>query len=393
MADALTSFKSKHPHLGDHVSVLANLSTQKLTHQITVAVVKVVDEASRTHVPGGHLVEFFNEFVASYAERMNPVELVRILAKCVLPPDVDVATGLSLIEKYTHQASHSKNAALLMKILSAELHMKKTGNLSQARTLIDSICESLVDPIYAHSIDAAIRGSFHLVASDLYLSLGNDLEFYNHLLKFLTYTPLPDIPHETLSRTTKQAGIIALINPQINDFGELLSLPAFSDVAVTSGHGAPCWLVDFLRSIHLGDFDAFETALKTHQAELAKEYELMSKIDSSLRRKLTMIALAELAGFICPEKNRRLTFQQISDHCRIPVTEVEELVMTTMGVGKLIEGIIDEVNEHVVVTTVKPRILDTQRVLILKARIESWAQRASELSDKLVELTPELLVS
>ena len=73
--------------------------------------------------------------------------------------------------------------------------------------------------------------------------------------------------------------------------------------------------------------------------------------------------------------------------------EVEELVMTTMGVGKLVTGVIDEVDSSVVITSVKPRVLDTQRVVILKSRIENWANRAEELLTQMTELTPELLVS
>jgi hypothetical protein len=106
-----------------------------------------------------------------------------------------------------------------------------------------------------------------------------------------------------------------------------------------------------------------------------------------------MIALAELAGFQTNEKNRRLSFDQISAHCRVPVSEVEELVMTAMGTGGLVEGVIDEVESSVVITAVKPRILDVDRLLILKTRIESWADRADELVQKLTEITPELLVS
>jgi len=393
MVESLSTVRSKYPYLGVQIDSLATLAAQKQTYQLTHQVILFLDAAAAANMKGSDMVEFFNNFVTPYASRMGPIELVKILAKCSLTGDVNVGVGLGLLEKYNAQLLQSKNASLLGRILAAELHLKKSKNLSEARTVIDAISESLTDPIYTHSINAPVRGSFHLVASDLYLALGNDYEFYGHLLKFLTYTPLADISSETLARTTCQAGIIALIHPEINDFGELLSLPAFSDAAIVSGHGAPSWLVDFLRSIHLGNFDAFEAAFKSHHSELVKEAELLSKIDTSLRRKLTMISLAELAGFITPEKTRRLSFQQISQHCRVPVTEVEELVMTTMGVGKLIEGVIDEVDETVVITSVKPRVLDNERVIILKNRIENWAERALQLCGKMTELTPELLIS
>ena len=386
MADILSAVKSKYPLLAPHTEALATLAADKQTHQLTGEVVKFLDAAVAGKMTGPELVEFFNGFLAPYAAKMSPIELVKILAKCIMPSDVAPAVGLALLEKYQPQIILSKNSTLLAKILTAEISLKKSKDLSEARTVIDGIAKSLEDPIYAHSVSATIRGSFHLVASDLYLALGNDLEFYAHLLKFLTYSPLGEIDPAVLARTTKQAGIIALINPEINDFGDLLSLAVFLS-------GAPAWLVDFLRAIHLGDFDGFEKALKSHKKELSQEKQLMHQIDTSLRRKLTMISLAELASFLAPERNRRLQFAQISTHCRVPVKEVEELVMTTMGVGKLVTGVIDEVDSSVVITSVKPRVLDTQRVVILKSRIENWANRAEELLTQMTELTPELLVS
>jgi 26S proteasome regulatory subunit N9 len=219
----------------------------------------------------------------------------------------------------------------------------------------------------------------------------NDLDFYLNLVKYMTYTPLGEIPSEIITRVTKQAGVIALINPEINDFGDILSLPAFNETASPS---TPVWIIDFLRAIHLGDFDKFETAIATHSTYLkSHESLLMSQIDSSLRRKLVMIALAELAAFKSPEKNRRLRFEDIARTCRIPIDQVETLIMTTIGTGGLIEGVIDEVDSTVIVTSVKPRILDTDRVLVLKSRIENWADRALELLGQLNEATPELLAA
>ena len=385
MADVLSYLKSKYAGLAGNVETIAQLALQKQIHQLSVEIVRFLDIAVSSGVSGEELVDFFNNFVGQYSSKMSPSILVAILAKCVSCSDVAGSVGLGLLEKHASQISKSTDASVLGKVLSAEIYLRKMKDLGEARTVIDSVVDSFEDPIYALSVKGSVRGSLHLVASELYLTLGNDLEFYKHLVKFLVYTPVAEISAETLALKTKQAAVIALVHPEINDFGELLSLQAFS--------GSSAWIVDFLRSIHFGDFAAFEASLKNHAGELAKESELMSKIDTSLRRKLTMIALAELAGFHTNEKNRRLSFDQISKHCRVSVSEVEELVMTAMGAGGLVQGIIDEVDSTVVITAVKPRVLDVDRLVILKTRIESWANRADQLVNKLTEMTPELIVS
>ena len=105
-----------------------------------------------------------------------------------------------------------------------------------------------------------------------------------------------------------------------------------------------------------------------------------------------MISLAELAGFQAPEKNRRLQFAQISEHCHVPITEVETLIMTTMGTG-LVAGVIDQVESSVVITRVKPRMLNPDRIRLLQTRIEGWATRADLLRDRMAQVTPELLMA
>jgi 26S proteasome regulatory subunit N9 len=64
-----------------------------------------------------------------------------------------------------------------------------------------------------------------------------------------------------------------------------------------------------------------------------------------------------------------------------------------MGTGGLIRGVIDEVDSSVIITWVKPRILDTDRILLLKSRIENWAERAQKLLIQMKESSPELIIA
>merc|ERR1712194_61370 len=83
-----------------------------------------------------------------------------------------------------------------------------------------------------------------------------------------------------------------------------------------------------------------------------------------LRPKMCALALMELA-FRKPKKQRRLTFAEIADHCRVGPKEVEFLVMKAMC-ANLIKGQIDEVEALVMVTWVKPRILDFTRIDLIR---------------------------
>ena len=390
MADSLVAFRGKYPQLRFHIDTLATLAAQKQIHQLSTAVLEFID-ASQGVVPASELVDFYTGFVSKIAVKMNPSLLVRVIAKCTSDSSVPVSVCVEMLDQNVSSISKSKDAVILSKILRAEQYLAKQRDLAQTRTEVDQIKDLLNDPLWSHTVSNSVRGSFHLVAADMYLAMGsNDLDFYDNLVKFLTYTPLTEIAAPVIARTTKQAGVIALINPEINDFGDLLSLQAFNE---TMSPSTPRWVIDLLRAIHLGDFQRFEAAIATHSSFLqSTESHLMAQIETSLKRKLRMIALAELAAFKTPEKNRRLRFTDIANHCLINSDQVETLIMSTMSTG-LIQGVIDEVDSSVIVTSVKPRMLDTDRVRLLKSRIENWATRATDLLAQMKEVAPELLVS
>merc|ERR1712098_852763 len=92
------------------------------------------------------------------------------------------------------------------------------------------------------------------------------------------------------------------------------------------------------------------------------------------------------------KKARRVLFSDIAKHCRVEAKEVEFLIMRTMN-EKLVRGVIDEVEECVDFTWVKPRILDMGRIELMRGRIDEWQVQAKNLMSSLEDMTPELMVS
>jgi PCI domain len=62
-----------------------------------------------------------------------------------------------------------------------------------------------------------------------------------------------------------------------------------------------------------------------------------------------------------PSNNRILTFAEIASETKLPVTEVEFLVMKALSLG-LVRGAIDQVAQTVQMTWVQPRVLDKNQV-------------------------------
>lgn len=106
---------------------------------------------------------------------------------------------------------------------------------------------------------------------------------------------------------------------------------------------------------------------------------------------MALAALMELV-FQRAKRTRTLTFQEIAEACRTELNLVEKMVMKALCLG-LVEGKIDQVEQTVAFTRVKPRVLDEQRIGALKTRLEAWSTAAQALANHLDELTPELVVA
>ena len=96
-----------------------------------------------------------------------------------------------------------------------------------------------------------------------------------------------------------------------------------------------------------------------------------------LQQKIHLAALLSLI-FSRPPHSRTLPFDLIAQETRLPVDEVEYLVMKALALG-LIRGTIDQVDQTVRITWMQGRVLDRKGVEGMKERLESWSQSVNAL--------------
>lgn len=89
-------------------------------------------------------------------------------------------------------------------------------------------------------------------------------------------------------------------------------------------------------------------------------------------------------------EERTLPFKAIAEATKLPVDEVELLVMKALSL-KLVKGVIDEVNQTVAIGWVQPRVLDLEQVNKMKGRIGTWMDTTNQVLQYLETTTaPEL---
>lgn len=112
------------------------------------------------------------------------------------------------------------------------------------------------------------------------------------------------------------------------------------------------WLSDLLHAFNRGDIDQFNDIVGKNQAEFDAQPALSSKKEY-VKEKVALLALMVLV-FQRPAQERNIAFIEIAEVTRLPVAQVEWLVMRALSC-KLIKGSIDQVDEIVRVSWVQVR--------------------------------------
>lgn len=126
-----------------------------------------------------------------------------------------------------------------------------------------------------------------------------------------------------------------------------------------------------------------------HSAAFAAQPALVAS-SAAIKEKIALLAVMELAGRK-PPTERSLPFGEVAAETRLPVDQVEWVLMRAFSLG-LLRGQIDQVAGVAHVSYVRPRVLDASQVGALKGRVDAWRAKAHGMLLHLEAGTAELMV-
>lgn len=127
------------------------------------------------------------------------------------------------------------------------------------------------------------------------------------------------------------------------------------------------WLKSLLIAFNAGDIGKFESLAPHFPSQPLLQHSL-----PALSRKICLMSLIE-AVFKRAADDRHIPFAAIAAETRLPVDEVEHLVMKGLSL-KLIKGSIDQVAQVVRIDWVQPRVLDKAQIEGMGTRLGLWKQ-------------------
>lgn len=360
--------------LADQWVVLQQLYEKRLWHELTLEMLKFVKNDHFKH--NGGLLELYENFLADFEHRINQLSLTELIL--VIGAEIkDSNEAIKLYEKTMEKVKNSTESKVLCYTAIGLLRLKE-NQLDEAKKVIKE-AQSLLD-----SLDGvtSVHGRFYDLSSMYSKITGSYNDYYRDALRFLGCMDLKELSNEELKQRAFNLSLAALLGNDVYNFGELLA----HEVLEVLKDGEFAWLVDLLYAFNSGNIKRFEE-LKTKwstQADLAAK-------EAALKQKITLLCLMEMT-FKRKSTDRNISFQCIADEAKLPLNEVEHLVMKALSLG-LIKGSIDEVDQMVNVTWVQPRVLDKTQIQTLRELLGNWGEKVKSSVYMVEDQVPELLVN
>ncbi|RXK36242.1 26S proteasome regulatory subunit N9 [Tremella mesenterica] len=359
---------------------------RKLWHNLTVALTEFVFLPNT----GPYQIELFEKFIVAISSKLNELRLVEI-ARRVGREYSDPALTLQFLQSvhsrlpspYPVPATedtlgqpappHPIPEAYALSLSSIAYAQLLLGDLTACKKSLDE-CETLLDE--QDSVEPVVYAGYYGAAGDYYKVKADYGPYYKNALLYLACVDVErELNQEERKARAHDLCIAALLGDTIYNFGELMQHPILQTLTATEYE----WIKDLIGAFNSGAIGKFEVLAVQFPREPILEASL-----SFLRQKICLMALIQTA-FERPRdgSSRLMTFQSVAAATRLPVHEVEHLIMKALSLG-LIRGTLDQVDATVDITWVQPRVLETAQLETLAQQIDAWCESVGRV-EKQVE--------
>jgi 26S proteasome regulatory subunit N9 len=317
------------------------------------------------------------------------VQIASVIAQQLFPsrPMVagEVRAAIAFMEGIAgKRARLGDEAFLVARMAVAELlvQLGQPADLKQARGMLDE-SQPLLAALAGSGAETAVNSSFYRVACELYKVAGPADEYYKSCIQFMAYTPVETLSPPVQQRLAIDMSLAALVAETVFNYGEVLAQPVLAALE-NSEHA---WLRRMLEVFNQGDIDGFSALSAAHKQQIAAQPVLAANFEL-LRQKIALLCLMQVV-FMRPPEDRALRLDDVALVTKLPRDQVEWLLMKAMSKG-LIKGKIDQVDELVHISWLKPRVLDRQQLDTLHGKLKVWQDSVGATLGFIESETPDL---
>ncbi|OJD34756.1 proteasome regulatory particle subunit [Diplodia corticola] len=336
---------------------------RKLWHELTDTLVEFYSHPQSAP----QRINLFNTFVRTFADKINQLKLVTLglSAASQFKDDKERLTFLqSLANKANKPASQDAYVYATVAVASVQLQLR---DFPASRKKLDE-SERILDSF--DTVETVVHASFYRVNAEYYKSQQEFASYYKNALLFLACVDISELPREETMQRAYDLSIAALVSDSIYNFGELLLHPILDSLTNTP-HS---WLRDLLFAFNRGDLAAYDVL----SGNISKN-NLLNEHQQFLYQKISLAALTETV-FRRPPQDRTMTFQAISQETKVPIDQIEHLIMKALSLG-LLKGTIDQVDQIAKINWVQPKVLDMKQIEGMRTRLRDWDSSVNQLGN------------
>lgn len=313
------------------------------------------------------LMQLYTNFISSFETKINPFALVDILT-VVIGHMEDKKEAIAFIEKLKDKVKICDEAVWMCKVMQGQIYLDFLADKEATKKVI----EDLKDILEEAGNVTPVHGKYFLLASAYYRLVGQHAEYYRASLQFLGCS-IESFPKSEWPDQAFFLGLAALLGEGVYNIGELLAHPIIESLRGTENE----WLIDLLQAFNSGDIGKFEQMKPTWSSINDLKVQ-----EVKLRQKISLLCLMEMT-FKRAANNRTISFAEIASNTRLPLKEVELLIMKALAQG-LVRGNIDQVSGVVNMTWVQPRVLNSEQVSVMANTLDAWISSITNM-EKLIE--------
>lgn len=366
--------KTNNKELAEEWTQIEELYNDKLWNELTIKLTTFVKHPVLQNEEA--LVALYHNFISSFENKINPYGLVEICA-VVVGFISDKTEAVKFLEKLAEKVKTNDEAVWLCRVMQGQIHLEHLQDLDATKKVI----EDLKEVLEVSGNVTAVHGKYFLLASNYYRRVGNYSDYYRCGLQFLGCS-LDEYPKEEWPQQAFFLGLAALMGDGIYNIGELLAHPILESLKGTENQ----WLVELLQAFNTGNIIKFEQ-MKPQWSQIP---DLLAQEDK-LRKKIALLCLMEMT-FVRPADKRSIRFEEISAETKLPLNEVEILIMTGLAQG-LVRGAIDQVAGVVNMTWVQPRVLNRKQVAGMADTLDAWMQSITAMETLIESKAHEILTN
>lgn len=357
--------KSTNKELADEWGRMEDLYNEKLWNELSIKISTFIKHPAIQNEES--LLGIYTNFLSSFEMKINPYGLVEILT-IVVAFISDKSEAVAFLGRLTQKVKQSDESVWYCRVQQGQIYLEHLNNLEETKKIIEELKEVLEESGNV----TPVHGKYFLLASNYYRRVGNYTDYYRCGLQFLGCS-IDEYPKAEWPQQAFFLGLAALMGEGIYNIGELLIHPILESLKNTENE----WLIQLLNAFNKGDIITFEKM----KPQWGKIPDLLAQEDR-LRKKIALLCLMEMT-FSRPADKRSIRFDEIAAETKLPLNEVEILVMTGLAQG-LVRGSIDEVAGVVNFSWVQPRVLNRQQVANMANTIDVWMQSITTM-EKLIE--------